>query len=227
MANQVGIAISGFNQASKLRALYEANIDRHEQERLRLARELHDETLSKLGALTMFVQEEAATPEFYKLHSDVINQLRAIIANLRPKMLDFGLWSGLSQILDDLSERSNNEVEVLYDVPISNVRYPNRIEQNAYRIVQQALDNARQHANAELIRVYGNLQQDRIHLVIEDNGEGFSLGSDTLAELLQEQRFGLAGMYERAMLFQAQLQIDSVPNQGTVVTLLWNDESSF
>lgn len=226
MANQVGIAISGFNQAGKLRALYEANIDRHEQERLRLARELHDETLSQLGALTMFVQEEAATPEFYKLHGDIINQLRAIIANLRPKMLDFGLWSGLSQLVDELSERNSNQSELLFDVPKTDIRYPERVEQNAYRIVQQALDNACQHANAELIHVYGSLQQDRIHLIIEDNGDGFSLESENLAELLEEQRYGLAGMYERATLIKAKLHIDSVPNRTTVVTLLWNGQAT-
>jgi signal transduction histidine kinase len=221
LANQVAIALISFSRAEKLRALYEVNIDQREQERKRLARDLHDETLGQLGAMAMYMDEHTL-PEFHNLYESTIQQLRRLIAGLRPKMLDFGLWTGLTQLVDDSMSRENRETEILFDVPKAAFRYQERIEEHVYRIVQQALENGLRHAHAEIIRIYGNLYSNRIELTVEDNGVGFDYEEDaSFIRLLEQRHFGLAGMYERAQLIQAKLHLESSPGHGTCINLLW------
>jgi signal transduction histidine kinase len=222
LANQAAVALIRFAQAEKLRALYEANIERSEQERKKLARELHDETLNQLGAMAMYMEDEQAAPEFHHLYEGIVQQLRGIIVGLRPKMLDFGLWTGLNQLVDDSMSRKLQATEILFDVPKATARYEERVEQHVYRITQQALENALRHAQAEIIRIYGTLQPNRIELTIEDNGIGFEYKESlSLARLLRQGHYGLVGMYERAELIQARLQVESISRDGTRVTLLW------
>jgi signal transduction histidine kinase len=221
LAAQTAVALINFTQSETLQMLYKANIERHEQERLWLAHDLHDVTLSQLGVMAMYV-EDGVSPKFHQLYREITHHLRQVITGLRPKMLDFGLWAGLNQLVDVSMERLSPECELLFDLRQTAVRYPLHIEQEIYRIVQQALENALHYSQAELIRIHGHLEKDDICIVVEDNGVGFAYdGQLPIAKLLSEGHFGLVGMQERAAFIGAQMQLDSAPGEGTQITMVW------
>ena len=221
LAAQTAVALTNFTQAETLQALYKANIERHEHERILLAHELHDVTLSQLGVMGMYV-EEGVSSKFYQLYTQITGHLRQIVTGLRPKMLDYGVWSGLNQLIDELNEREHQGTEILFDLPESTARYSPSYEQELYRIVQQAIENALHHAEAAVIRVHGYLKEEAISIHIEDNGVGFAQqGTLPVTKLLSEGHFGLVGMQERASLIGATLRVASIPGEGTHITLSW------
>lgn len=222
LAAQTAVALITFTQSETLHMLYKMNIERHEQERLTLAHDLHDVTLSQLAVMAMYV-DGGVSPKFHELYRGITHHLRQVITGLRPKMLDFGLWAGLNQLADTQMERLPPECELLFDLRETAVRYPPHIEQEIYRIVQQALENAITHAEAELIRIHGHLLPDHITIVVEDNGVGlpYEEGQLPIARLLSEGHFGLAGMQERAAFIDARMQLRSAPREGTLISLEW------
>jgi two-component system sensor histidine kinase DegS len=102
-------------------------------------------------------------------------------------------------------------------------RYPEVVENNLYRIVQEACENALHHAHAKRITIFGRLYQKEIDIRVEDDGIGFSSEiSLKLDHILAKKHFGLAGMYERASLIGAEISIHSTPNQGTKIQVIWS-----
>jgi len=94
-------------------------------------------------------------------------------------------------------------------------------------MVQEACNNILTHAKADLIKIRGEITETRLEIIIEDDGIGFSLDDeDTLSfgELLLNKHFGLAGMQERADLIGANLQVQSVPGQGSVIQVIFIPE---
>jgi two-component system sensor histidine kinase DegS len=94
--------------------------------------------------------------------------------------------------------------------------------------VQQACENAVRHAQAQMICVSGWLEPDRVEILIEDDGVGMP-GQDTLDfnTLLAKKHFGLAGMFERADLIGAVIQIESAEGAGTKIKIIWSAQESF
>lgn len=221
LAAQTAVALTNFAQAETLHMLYKMNIDRHEQERLMLAHDLHDITLSQLGVMAMYV-EGGVSPKFHELYRGIIHHLRQLITGLRPKMLDFGLWAGLNQLADTQMDFLPPECELLFDLRETAVRYPPHIEQEIYRIVQQAVENAVAHSQAEFIRIHGHLATDDIVIIVEDNGVGLPYeGPLPIAKLLADGHFGLVGMQERGALIGAKVQFGSTPGESTFVSVTW------
>jgi len=134
-------------------------------------------------------------------------------------MLSFGFELALEGFAENLMERSQDSVEIAADVQANGEwRYPGAVENNLYRIVQEACENALRHAHAKKIMIFGRLYQEEIDIRVEDNGIGFSSEiSLKLDDLLAKKHFGLAGMYERASLIRADINIHSKPNQGTKI----------
>lgn len=224
IANQTAIALTNITQAERLRMLYHVNIERHENERANLARDLHDEVLNQLAVLSMNVNQRAA-PNFQENYQAITTRLRQMVSGLRPAMLDYGLHAVLEELLDGLTERAGDNVAIQLDLPPTEVRYDPRIEGHLYRIVQQASENALRHAHARTIRIHGQLEPDRVNLVVEDDGTGFPARKRLdLTSLLADRHFGLVGMHERAALIGAEVQIDSVPKRGTRVSVSWSAE---
>jgi len=220
IANQTAIALANILSREQILTLYQENILRHEDERKKLAHDLHDDILSSLAVLGMLVDDEFITSEFQREYEKLTTRIRQIINGLRPAMLDYGLYQAIDELIQELTDRSPSDFTINFLIGTSKVRYEYSLEGHIYRIVQQALENAFQHANAHHISVSGELLEDRIILLIEDDGIGFDyLASFDNVGNNSEKHYGLTMMQERAEIIGAQLEIKSSPGMGTWVAL--------
>jgi signal transduction histidine kinase len=221
LADQTALARVNIRQADDLRALYFADIDRAEVERLHLAAELHDDVLAQMAILNQNLPDEApAALEAYDL---AVARIREIINGLRPALLNFGLGTALRGLADELNDRHPEGPQVLVELEAASQRYEPRVELYLFRVAQQACQNAIQHANCRTIRVSGRLEAEAVRLEVHDDGKGFPAGETiNLPSLLAGKHFGLAGMFERAALIGARLNIESTPGQGAKVSLAWD-----
>lgn len=197
-----------------------------EEERARLARELHDQTAQALVALDHrqqmlkpFLQDNpqgaALLTEIRKMIAESLDDLRRIVRAMRPIYLEeLGLAPALKMLASDL--------DVAIDVHFSQHGSPRRLrpeeEIALYRIAQEAFNNAWQHSAAQDIWLSVTFSPDRITIAIRDNGQGFHAPrhASDLPDMVPGH-FGVMGMYERASLIGAHLQIRSAPGQGTQV----------
>ena len=220
LADQTAIALNNIIQTENLHLLFQADIDHREDERSRLALELHDEILNGLAVLAMQLPEPL--PTFDSAYERLVESLRNTINNLRPGMLQYGLWIAIDELINELNERNCAGVYVINEIESSFLRYPSQIELHAFRIIQQAAENALEHAGATRVIVRGMLDEEDIRLVVLDDGCGFSVdGPADLHTLLEHKHFGLVGMMERADLIGADIKIESTLGQGATVTLSW------
>ena len=226
IANQTAIALVNIEQAERLHALYQADIERHEQERSKLALELHDEVLNQFAGVSMKMDEKTA-PDFDQEFQAVTSRLRQMIHGLRPAMLNYGLAPALEDLANELSLRIDNDTGVQADITRSGTRYDAMVEAHLYRIIQQACENALRHAQAGAIHIQGRCDPEDVRLIVADDGIGFS-NPDQLDfnQLLASKHYGIAGMFERAALIGAELRIDSAPGEGTKVSVVWELDSS-
>ncbi len=201
-----------------------------EDERRRLARELHDQTAQALVALghrqqmlKPYLKEGPAAAE---LHGEIramiqgtIEDLRRIVRALRPVYLEeLGLAPALQMLARDLE--LDDKVALHFEMTGSPQRLAPEHEIALYRIAQEALNNAWQHSNASQIWLSVHFGETQVTLAVRDNGQGFS--PQRHAAVLDDsglKHFGLMGMAERAALIRAQLQIKSEPGAGTTVTI--------
>lgn len=220
LAGQTALAVVNIEQAENLQAFYFADIGRNEAERSSLAAELHDDVLNQLAVINNNLPEgNSASQEAY---DKAVARIRDIINGLRPTMLNFGLHRALETLTDDLNDRLPEGPKIVLGLPASDVRYEQDVELSLFRIVQQACNNAIQHADCQHIEISGSLDLDEVHLTVLDDGKGFEMdGQMDLAKLLAGKHFGLVGMFERAALIGAELRIDSVPGQGSQIVLTW------
>ncbi len=207
-------------EADRLRHSLEAA----ENERKRWARELHDETLQALGGLRMLhsaaLRADASGNELRsvldeatKLIDVEIDNLSALIAELRPAALD---EIGLAPALRTLAERKSRESELEIDVLVrlqdgDSARLPSETESTCYRLVQEALNNVTKHAGASRAEALVEWSDDTVEVTVRDDGCGFDESS-------ANGGFGLMGMRERVMLAGGQLEIDTAPGRGTIVS---------
>lgn len=227
LANQTAVALLNIEQAEHLRTLYQLDIERQEAERSSLARELHDDVLGQLAVLAMNTGQEEPTPQFKTAYQATVQHIREIISGLRPAMLNYGLRAALDEMVDELALKLEEKPQIVLEMPPGEVRYPAEVEMHLYRIVQQAVRNALQHAQAQRIRIYGKLNACEAELAVEDDGVGFAAGEQTdLAGLLSNRQFGLAGMLERAKLINGEVYIRSAVDRGTMVAIRWQPQNS-
>jgi PAS domain S-box-containing protein len=214
-------------QNELLRQLNDQLINVQEIERQRIARDLHDSVLNELGAM-MIAPAEMLTPKVVRdNYEQLIEQLRQTINGLRSPMLNYGLYAALEDLFDRMMDNPQAEDLFTMEVPPSLARFDLNVELHLFRIIQQACDNALQHAQAHHIRVYGQLEKSRVNLTVEDDGIGFQLGTETdLVNVLAQKHFGLVSMLERGKLIGADVQIDSHPGAGTQVRVLWEAQNN-
>jgi signal transduction histidine kinase len=194
-----------------------------EEERGRLARELHDETVQTLIALGHKAQmaqrslhrdsqqTEQRIVELREMIGEAIEEVRRFSQALHPHYLD---ELGLVSALEVLSRKSHAHFEV-QGVPS---RLPAEQELTLYRIAQEALNNALHHADAPSIQVRLRFEAHQICLFIHDDGRGFKVPAE-FNDFTKIGHFGLMGMRERAQLVNGNLHIDSQAGRGTQVRL--------
>ncbi|OGO35939.1 MAG: hypothetical protein A2Z03_07480 [Chloroflexi bacterium RBG_16_56_8] len=241
VGNILEIEILGraFNRMAAQIASYRAGLRRYlgamtksqEDERRRLARELHDETTQSLLAIARRLELHQASEsdaarleqlaELQAMLTETLRGLRQISRDLRPLILeDLGLVPALEVLTR--TARENNAAPADISLEVSGEPFALSAEQelSLYRITQEALTNVRKHARASEVRVKLTFEQPGVQLVVHDNGKGFRVPS-VLAELAQRGNFGLMGIQERVWAVGGSLSIESVPDQGTnlIVTL--------
>jgi signal transduction histidine kinase len=196
-------------------------VEAQEQERRRLAIELHDETGQSLAAVLMGLRrlEEATDPATVRatveeLRETVVNavqELRALAVELRPKALDdFGLSAALERLIDTYSRRTGLAV----DSHLAGLepRLPEPVESALYRISQEALTNIAKHAGASTVSIITRRDEGRVVMVVEDNGTGFDAAGPA-------DGLGLVSMRERAELLGGSLRVESGPDHGTTLVV--------
>lgn len=188
-------------------------------ERGRWARELHDQTLQALGGLRVLLASGLRRADGEALQSAVaqavedidleIDNLRAIITDLRPSLLDdLGLVPAIEALIDRRRHEGLNVVSQL-SLSEAELSLEAELETTVYRLIQETVTNAVKHAKASIVRVSLAESNDRIVLQVTDNGVGFDPEADTPG-------FGLAGMHERVYLAGGTLEVRSGP-EGTEV----------
>lgn len=194
-----------------------------ENERLRIARELHDELGQDLTALSIGLKGLEATAVdadrrgklagFRRTVESLSRHVRLITTQLRPLVLaDFGLRKALEELAEGWGERLDIDVDVhLDDLP---ERLPESSELVAYRVVQEALTNVAKHANAHSISLTARLNDGQLRIVIEDDGLGFALASQSQ---IATNHFGLTGILERLLTVGGTLEVESSPGVGTTL----------
>ncbi len=221
LANQTAIGLSNLLQTERLQTVYQADINRHEQERLSLARDLHDSILNQLASLLMNLEGVSLTPNFLKAYESLTHGVRETVSNLRPPLLDYGLGPAFDELAENLMERSNDKVVVKVDLQSNGNRYESLTELYLFRIIQEACENALHHGQAGTISISGRLDPQQIDLLIEDNGLGFEAEKGLeLNNLIANEHFGLVGMVERAKLINAEIHLDSAPYAGTRIRII-------
>ncbi|MCL5111171.1 MAG: histidine kinase [Chloroflexi bacterium] len=217
-------------QQADLRRYARQVVESQEEERLRVSRDLHDETLQELVALAQRIElcagsldgDTAAArrqlKEAQTLSRRVLADVRGISQNLRPSILeDLGLVAALGVLVRDLEQQLAG-TRVTFELVGEEVRLPRDLELTAFRIAQEALNNVRKHArSAGRVSVALVVEGDGATLVVEDNGPGFDLAAR--ADLLRTGHLGLQGMAERARLFGGELSVLTAPGEGTTITL--------
>lgn len=198
-----------------------------EEERNRIARDLHDETAQALYVLTRhvdnFIRGNGNLPvENIAFLKDLGEQIRKVLEgvrrfsqDLRPSMLDdLGLLATLRWLVGNLRERCAIEAD-LRVIGLQRRLSPH-IELMLFRIAQEALKNVEKHAKASKTEVVIDFSEGRIRASISDNGQGFKLSGD-LGDLPRIGRLGLFGMKERAQLLGGNLTIQTELGKGTTV----------
>lgn len=194
-----------------------------EEERARLARDLHDETIQTLTALDHKVQklqraiehEPAQLPrnidELHRMVAGATAEVRRFSRALRPLYLED---LGLAPALELLAKES----EAGFTLGGAPRRLAPDLELALYRIAQESLSNARRHAHAAQVEVTLVFGPQQVRLTVSDDGDGFVLPDD-LSSLARSGHFGLMSMHERAQLAGAHLEVDTEPDQGASITV--------
>ncbi|HRF48214.1 MAG TPA: histidine kinase [Anaerolineales bacterium] len=206
----------------ELRKLSQRIIEAQEEERQRVARELHDQSGQSLTTMLVRLRllersEDAAqarlhVQELRKLTAQALEEIRRIALELRPKILeDLGLCEALAWRADELN--ASAAVRASLQTSGMDHRLSRELELALYRVAQEALTNIARHSQAKTAQVSLRQVAGRVTLSIVDDGAGF----DAEAVLAHPSGLGLAGMRERLALVGGSLQVQSTPGQGTVL----------
>lgn len=214
-------------QELERRRLLERVINAQEEERKRVARELHDETAQALTAVLLSLEGiEANLTEIppalrervvraKMLGGNALRDLRALIHDLRPTALDdLGLFPAIrwlaAQHLEPLGMRVSFETHALKS------RLPSPVETVVFRVMQEAISNIARHANAHCVRIMLGANSAGMIARIEDDGQGFDPAKTPSAP---GEAWGMVGMRERANLIGGHVKVNSAPGHGTQIEI--------
>jgi signal transduction histidine kinase len=201
-------------------------MSQREQERRKIAQDLHDGPLQELIALTFLCSaaiDSAEDPQMIAQLEAIrdnlkerIGELRAFASELRPPALErFGLDKAIDSHLDSF-KRKYPEIEIHMEAQTRNLIPPEGVGVALYRIYQESLNNIVRHAQATGVTVLVGEHDRHITLEIRDNGQGFQLPEQWL-DLARQGHLGLVGIHERAEALGGTAQVYSNPGEGTVI----------
>jgi signal transduction histidine kinase len=210
--------------ASEMRELYRQMVKTRESERGRISRELHDGVLQDLSAVTrdlkaqesMRDKESTSFEDLAELSAETVRVLRAICNDLRPPLLQQDLGSVLRAVVNEMDGRSPAPVHIEISAQGDDLSLPDDTALAIFRITQEALNNAIQHADASEIAVRLTAYPDRLRLTVTDDGQGIP-GSVESVHFVPQGHYGLAGMRERAAMVGGKLELQTAEDYGTVV----------
>lgn len=198
-----------------------------EEERKRIAREVHDELGGLLACIKAYVSvaienaaQEGATADSLlvdavDLADTAIESVRRVITELRPSILDdLGIWPALQWYAKQLDARTELQCACMIDASALAVEVDPERSTMLFRVVQEALTNVVRHAEASSVAVRVRRLGDVLVVEIEDNGKGI-----VPERLINGESWGVLGMHERAAYFGADLKITGAPAQGTLVAM--------
>lgn len=208
----------------RLQALSARTLGVQEEERRRIARELHDEIGQALTAVKIHIQAarrqvqgagSEALAEAIEVVNEALKQVRSLSLDLRPPQLDqLGLVPALRWHLEKQAAASGVAVDLV--APQLRGRLSSELETVCFRIVQEALTNTLRHAGASHVSVELRLEGDQLQLNVTDDGRGFDV-SQARSHSLETGHAGLFGMEERATLAGGLLQLQSTPGHGATI----------
>jgi signal transduction histidine kinase/CheY-like chemotaxis protein len=201
-------------------------ITAQEEERRRVAYEVHDSLTQMAIATQRYVQTFAAThppgsevrpgelDRPLTLARQTVQEARRVVKGLRPTTLDdFGLATAVRQRVEELQDEG---WEIGYEETLGGERLPTEVETTLYRVTQEALNNVQKHARTTEARVALTRQGRKVRLEVRDEGRGFD-PSAVSCEGSPVERVGLSSMQERIVLLGGELEIRSEPGAGTSV----------
>jgi two-component system, NarL family, sensor histidine kinase DegS len=200
-------------------------IDAQESERQHLSNQLHDGPAQSLTNLILQAEicerlfdndparARAELSELKRAVSDTFQKVRGFIFDLRPMMLDdLGLTPTLKKSIEDFQQKSGLACNLT--ISGKDQRLPAHTEVTIFRVLQQCLNNIRDHAQASHVQVSMDVSNDRVTASIEDDGVGFDV-AEAMAASQQRKTIGLSTMKERIEMLGGEVRIDSAPNKGT------------
>ena len=219
---------------SRLQLLTSQLLTAQENERKRVAHELHDSIGSFLTGIKIQIENVilqlergSATPDSLKrvipTVQHAIEESRRIQMNLRPSILDdLGILPTIDWHCREF-QKMYSHIRIEKQIDLTEDKVPHSLKIVIYRICQEALNNIAKHSKADLVTLSLRKTDDPIELVIRDNGQGFDV-EETLSKESYERGFGLSSMRERAELTGGSFSIESNKGAGTVIRATWATE---
>lgn len=237
LANQVSVAIENATlyqavtkHMERLQTLSSAIVNIQEEERRRIAQELHDEAGQALTGIKMNLEwvekelapsEKAVREKIDEVKTQVgkiMEELRRLSYDLRPAILDeLGLVPTLRWYIEEYSKRTRTAVHL--QTTGLQKRLSAKIEILLYRVIQEALTNVAKHAQAESVVLSLEKKDVHIHLYVTDDGKGFEVKRYFSSPPMIRRGLGILGMKERVELAGGTFFIDSDPGQGTRISI--------
>lgn len=215
-----------------MRELSSRLVNRQESERKFVAQELHDGIGGKLTAIKYSIEKiinefqkkadslEAPLKDILSIVHDTIEETQRIYRNLHPAILDdLGLKAALQSLCREFMEVYDDIcIDAHFDVPENRIQDPLKIL--IYRILQEALNNVAKHSRADRVEVSLRLLENKVDLVVKDNGQGFNLAREQATDI-QKRGLGLENIKERTIIFGGVLEIHSAAGHGTIIRVSW------
>jgi signal transduction histidine kinase len=199
-------------------------IESQEQDRKRIAAELHD----GLGQSLVIIKNRAVLSltarddyerafdqldEIAGAATEALNEVKEITYNLRPYQLD---RLGLTKAIESMLRRASSDAtEFSYEIDSIDGAFAEDSEINVYRIVQESVNNIIKHANAKLAKIRIQRRERAVEISIEDNGKGFDMAKTNA----DGSGFGLLGIAERARILKGEFHIYSTAGKGTIISI--------
>lgn len=206
--------------------LLEKVISVQEDERKRIARELHDETSHSLSSILLglkIIQESKTEQErmeqlgqLRNLTQQTMKEVHNLAWQLRPTILDkFGLTVALERYIEEFQGSNPIDVDLVIK-GMGNERLKPEVETAIFRVIQEALTNIAKYASATFVSIILIAKEQQISIVVEDDGIGFE-SEKVLSRTPSQHNLGLHGMMERIHLLGGSLDIESVLDEGTTI----------